>query len=62
MGGGIACLLYSYIYSKDVTRTDHIRNVDLYGDLPRVTDNVRGNRPELVASKLTLSKPGVSKT
>ena len=50
-----------------VTWTDRIRNVDLYGDLPRVTDKVRGRRmrlaghcvrhPELEASKLTLWEP-----
>ena len=50
-----------------VTWMDHIRNVDLYGDLPRVTDKIRERRmrlaghcvrhPELEANKLTLWEP-----
>ena len=50
-----------------VTWMDHIRNVVLYGDLPRVTDKIRERRmrlaghcvrhPELEASKLTLWEP-----
>ena len=50
-----------------VTWMDHIRNVDLYGDLPRVTDKIRERRmrlaghcvrhPELEASKLILWEP-----
>ena len=51
----------------DVTREEHMRNVDLYGNLPRLTDKIRERRmrlaghcirhPELVASELVLWEP-----
>ena len=50
-----------------VTWMDHVRNLDLYGDLPPVTNKIRERRmrlaghcvrhPELEASKLTLWEP-----
>jgi hypothetical protein len=51
----------------NISWEDHVKNVDLYGDLPRVTDKIRGRRmrlaghcvrhPELVASELVLWEP-----
>ena len=51
----------------NVSWEDHMNNVDLYDDLPRVTDKIRGRRmklaghcvrhPELVASGLILWEP-----
>ena len=51
----------------DVTWEEHMRNVDLYGNLPRLTDKIRERRmrlaghctrhPELVASELVLWEP-----
>ena len=53
--------------AHNVTWEDHIRNIDLYGGLPRVTDKVRARRmrlaghcvwhPELAASQLILWEP-----
>ena len=50
-----------------VSWEDHMRNVDLYGKLPRLTDKIRQRRmrmaghsvrhPELVASELVLWEP-----
>ena len=51
----------------NISWEDHVKNIDLYGDLPRVTDKIRGRRmrlaghcvrhPELVASELVLWEP-----
>ena len=51
----------------DVSWEEHMRNVDLYGKLPRLTDKIRQRRmrmaghslrhPELIASELVLWEP-----